>query len=122
MLVRNEVRRRVQDDRGEAFPDGDFQEDLQLQAAIRAILEQVGDTPESIPLYRVSFDPTDEKTGQRPLLAKSGDEQRTRLNAAIQALESLRAKGNVDQKTADELQKALEGALRGALGQGDEPR
>jgi hypothetical protein len=112
----------VQDDRGEAFPDGDFQEDLQLQAAIRAILEQVGDTPESIPLYRVSFDPTDEKTGQRPLLAKSGDEQRTRLNAAIQALESLRAKGNVDQKTADELQKALEGALRGALGQGDEPR
>ena len=122
MLVRNEVRRRVQDDRGEAFPDGDFQEDLQLQAAIRAILEQVGDTPESIPLYRVSFDPTDEKTGQRPLLAKSGDEQRTRLNAAIQALESLRAKGNVDQQTADELQKALEGALRGALGQGDEPR
>ncbi len=122
MLARNEIRRRVQDDRGEAFPDGDFQEDAQLQAAIRSILEKVGDSPEAIAVYRSTFDPAEDKSNQRPLVAKSGDEQRTRLNDALKALEALRAKGDVDPKTADELQKALEGALGQNAAPKGEPR
>jgi carboxyl-terminal processing protease len=44
-LVRAEVRRRVQDARGQEFPDGDFVEDVQLQEAIRLALDKLGDAP-----------------------------------------------------------------------------
>jgi C-terminal peptidase prc len=44
-LVRAEIRRRVQDARGQAFPPGDFVEDLQLQEGIRVALGALGETP-----------------------------------------------------------------------------
>lgn len=44
-LVRAEVRRRVQDARGQEFPPGDFVEDVQLQEGIRLALEKLGDSP-----------------------------------------------------------------------------
>ncbi len=47
-LVRFEVRRRVQDLRGQEFPPGDFVEDLQVQEAIRQLLALRGQTPADV--------------------------------------------------------------------------
>ncbi len=43
-LIRREVRRRIQDERGAAFPAGDFQEDRQLQKAIAVLLDELSDS------------------------------------------------------------------------------
>ncbi|MFT4537879.1 MAG: carboxyl-terminal processing protease [Planctomycetota bacterium] len=59
-LMRLEVRRLVQDRRGEAFPQGDYEEDLQLQEAIRVVLEEGGQHGvDSIIEYASTFDDAD---------------------------------------------------------------
>lgn len=59
-LMRQEVRRLVQDARGEAFPLGDYQDDLQLQEAIRTLLEEGGRQGiEDIVDYARTFEPRD---------------------------------------------------------------
>ncbi len=60
MLVRGEVRRRVQDARGREFPPGDFVEDVQVQTAIAAVLEAQNRSPESIADYAATFERPDE--------------------------------------------------------------
>ena len=60
VLLRMEVRRLVQDTRGHAFPMGDFQEDVQLQAAIRAVLAELGEEPTDHVPYAASFDTVDQ--------------------------------------------------------------
>lgn len=55
-LLRMEVRRRVQDTRGTAFPFGDFTEDIQLQAAIEEILAGKGMKVADIAEYAQTFD------------------------------------------------------------------
>lgn len=56
-ILRNEVRRLVQDSRGEAFPYGsDYQEDVQLQAAITQILEHLGQGTDALASYAKTFD------------------------------------------------------------------
>ncbi|MHC4379011.1 MAG: S41 family peptidase [Planctomycetota bacterium] len=54
-LLRSEIRRRVQDTRGGAFPYGDFQEDVQLQAAVQDVLEDLGREASSIPEFASTF-------------------------------------------------------------------
>ena len=59
--LRAAVRRKVSDDRGKTFPFpgnyvlGDYQEDNQLQAAIKLLLDKLGERPSSYPAY-ASFD------------------------------------------------------------------
>jgi carboxyl-terminal processing protease len=55
-VLRMEVRRRVQDERGAAFPIGDFVEDVQLQKAIQIALEGLGEKPDEIADYGRVFD------------------------------------------------------------------
>lgn len=56
-LLRLEVRRLVQDARGAAFPYGsDYQEDVQLQAAIQQLLEELGEAPAAVASYAKTFD------------------------------------------------------------------
>ena len=55
-LVRAEIRRRVQDDRGAEFPRGDFVEDVQLQKAIEVALEQLGESYEQFAEFTHVFD------------------------------------------------------------------
>ena len=55
-LLRMEIRRLVQDDRGHAFPLGDFEEDVQLQRAIVSLLEDFEETPADIPDFATTFD------------------------------------------------------------------
>lgn len=56
-LLRMEVRRLVQDSRGKAFPYGsDYQEDVQLQAAITQVLESLQEGPDQVDSYAKTFD------------------------------------------------------------------
>jgi len=55
-LLRIEVRKLVQDEQGHAFPLGDYQEDSQLQSALRSILADLGEQPSSLPAYAKTFD------------------------------------------------------------------
>jgi hypothetical protein len=56
-LVRAEIRRRVQDARGQEFPQGDFVEDLQLQEAIRRVLAKLGHSTDDYEEYRATIQP-----------------------------------------------------------------
>ena len=62
-LLRMEVRRRVQDTRGTAFPFGDFTEDIQLQAAIEEILSGKGMKVSDIDEFAKTFDDRTPKDG-----------------------------------------------------------
>jgi hypothetical protein len=55
-LVRIEARRLVQDLRGVAFTQGDYEDDLQLQAAIRTILAKLGSKVEDVPEFARVFE------------------------------------------------------------------
>lgn len=102
-LLRMEVRRRVQDERGSAFPLGDFQSDMQLQAAIRTNFEKLGLPIDSVPAFAKTFDETSDPNAPPALLARAEDLQK--------ALELLGQEGK--QLTAEEqleLRRLLESA------------
>jgi carboxyl-terminal processing protease len=112
MLVRNEIRRRVQDDRGAAFPDGDFEEDVQLQAAITSVLDRLHKKPAEINEYARTFDTTNSKDATPQLVASATrDDQRSRLKNALTLVGDARTHGQLDPKTAAELERALQDAL-----------
>ncbi len=121
MLVRSEVRRRVQDDRGAAFPDGDFEEDVQLQAAITTVLDKLSKKPSQIEEYARTFDAQDNKessTAPKLVAGVSRDDQRSRLKSALTLVGEARTHGQLDPKTAAELERALQDALT----TGDQPQ
>ncbi len=55
-VIREEIRRRVQDALGREFPRGDFVEDPQLQKAIEVALEELGQTTDDVAEFRPLFD------------------------------------------------------------------
>jgi carboxyl-terminal processing protease len=119
MLLRGEIRRRVQDDRGAAFPEGDFEEDLQLQAAITSVLERLNKKPAEIAEYARTFDAANAKDAAPQLVAAATrDDQRTRLKDALTLVSDARTHGQLDPKTAAQLERALQAALTS----GDQPR
>jgi carboxyl-terminal processing protease len=73
-VLRFEVRRRVQDARGAAFPLGDFVEDVQLQKAIEVALEGLGRKPTDVDEFDLVFDLPRQALGSRLALAR-GDEK-----------------------------------------------
>ena len=72
--LRYEVRRHVQDDRGAAFPQGDFVEDVQLQKAIELALEGLGKKPSDVDDFSLVFD-LPKGTVRTPLTLARGDEK-----------------------------------------------
>ena len=115
-LLRRELRRRVQDERGAEFPgtdySGDYQEDPQLQKAIRLVLEDLGQTVDDIPEYRATFeDPDADEAGKDDLVAQLpvGDD----LASTRALLERARSSdGHLSKGTLDavlELLKRLDG-------------
>jgi hypothetical protein len=113
MLVRAEIRGRVQDSRGAAFPDGDFQEDLQLQKAIRIVLEKTGGSWADVPEFATTFEPEAEKDSQASRLLASGisDNARSSLRQALLLIAEAKSGGRLSAERLDELQKALQAAL-----------
>jgi C-terminal peptidase prc len=113
MLVRNEIRRRVQDDRGAAFPDGDYEEDPQLQEAIRVVLDKQKLSYADIEAYARTFTPLDKKdTGKgRVLTASLSDTARSDLRHALALIGEAKTGGSLPPERWLELEKALQSVL-----------
>ncbi len=120
MLVRSEIRRRVQDSRGAAFPDGDYEEDLQLQAAITSVLDRLHKKPAEFEEYARTFDASGGKDAapQQLVASATRDDQRSRLKNALTLVSDARTHGQLDPKTAAELERTLTDALTS----GDQPK
>jgi len=105
-LLRAEIRRRIQDARGQEFPQGDFVEDLQLQAGIRYVLQQLGDSLESIADYRSTIAPD-----LQPRL-NLASRDKTELRDTLEELnEALRADRKLPESTLNELVDILKKSL-----------
>ncbi len=106
MLVRLEVRRKVQDARGAAFPTGDPQEDQQLQAAIKDLLEKLGTPIDTLPQYAATFDDVEQVRSNPALVARS--QRIGELERALALLGNSDA-GGISLESAQELRRILEG-------------
>lgn len=97
VVLRAEIRRRVQDDRGGAFPFGDFVEDVQVQDAVRDVLTTLGDAIADFPSYATTFTAVRQEDGSHaePIAALGdGAEKRVDgLQAATRALIAARDTG-----------------------------
>jgi hypothetical protein len=101
-LLREEVRRRVQDDRGAEFPFGDFEEDTQVQQGVRVVLENSGRKPEEIPEYQLCIRPLDVAHEAQPVLSQADSKagEGSLLSGAL-ASEIPRLKGLLTNAKAD---------------------
>ena len=106
-VLRTEIRRRVQDDRGAEFPIGDFVEDVQVQKAIEVALSELGETVEDIADYDLVFDlPVTEPEGDLTALNSTTKDELRRARALI---EEARSGGAVlTEQDLDELLQVIE--------------
>jgi carboxyl-terminal processing protease len=104
-LLRQEVRRRVQDERGAAFPLGDFQEDLELQRAIQELAQRRSQDWRTVPEFAATFDDLDPEAKSQELLARISAE-----NTLERLLDRLRAakEAGVDPAEVAELIELIE--------------
>ena len=117
VVVRAEIRRRVQDDRGGAFPFGDFEEDVQVQDAVRNLFDSLGQKVADFPAYATTFTSVRNEDGSHaePVAAlDSGEEKRVDgLQAATRALIAARdTKGSLAGEDLAGLIEMLEGLTR----------
>jgi C-terminal peptidase prc len=115
MLVRGELRRRVQDLRGAEFPIGDFQEDYQVQRAIDVLLRRFDESPKTYDAYARTFLEPDEVQLDHLAALTPSPASRDRLRDAQALIQEIRRSGGAI--TDDDL-----GKLLGALGYADEDR
>ncbi len=110
-LVRREVRRKAQDARGAAFPDGDYQEDPQLQEAIRVVLKGLGTTPDSIPQYAKTFEAIEKEAKDAPsriLASNVPDAARSDLRESLSLIKNGKP---LTPHQLEELEKVLKSVL-----------
>jgi hypothetical protein len=106
MLVRAEVRRRIQDDRGAEFPIGDFQEDFQVQRAIDLMLKGFDDSPAGYPPYAKTF--LDSSEVEKDRVAALAPAERERVRDAEALILELRNRGaEVTREELDQLLRTL---------------
>ena len=105
-LLRIDVRRRVQDVRGSAFPLGDFAEDLQLQAAIEDVLAKRKTDVSMIPEYVATFDDRDAEPERVAVAHAGGAGADPRLERAL-ALISEAGDGQLSKESVAELREIL---------------
>jgi carboxyl-terminal processing protease len=113
LLVRAEVRGKVQDARGAAFPDGDFEEDLQLQKALRVVLEKLKTSWTDVPEYATTFEPDTKEGSQasRLLAAGMSDTARSSLRHVLALISEAKSGGQLSPERLDALEKALQAVL-----------
>jgi carboxyl-terminal processing protease len=111
-LVRMEIRRRVQDARGQEFPPGDFVEDLQVQEAIRQVLAQRGEDPADIPDYAAVMPTT--PTPEGTLVAR-GESPKVGARPSGQTLDQALAEleGELSAEDLAKVRRALAEAAEG---------
>jgi hypothetical protein len=98
MIVRLELRRHVQDERGGAFPFGDYQEDAQVQAAVASLLQQLGRQAQDFPEYRATFDQLEQG---HALLAARGPDREEVDKRKKELASALAGDGDVDRATLE---------------------
>lgn len=111
-LLRTEVRGRVQDDRGAAFPDGDYEEDPQLQQGIRVVLDKLGVSLAAIEEFAATFEPADKRNPNpgRVLSAHLSDRERSDLRHALSLIVEAK-NGTATPEQLAEIEKALQSVL-----------
>ncbi len=105
-LVRQEIRRRVQDDRGREFGSADYVEDPQVQEAVTALLRDMGKSPEAVAEYASTFKPRS-SVGVNVAYGERQDVERT-LEAIARARDG---DGVLDAETLQKLEELLEHSL-----------
>ncbi|MEM7311319.1 MAG: S41 family peptidase [Planctomycetota bacterium] len=106
-LVRSEVRRRIQDDRGAEFPIGDFQEDFQVQRAVHEALKHFDETPGAYDAFAKTF--LDPDAVEEDRVAAVTAPTRTRMRDAATLIRELRdGDGEVTPEALDELLDLLD--------------
>jgi carboxyl-terminal processing protease len=106
MLVRSEVRRRIQDDRGAEFPIGDFEEDYQVQRAVDNLLKRFDESPDAYPAYAKTFLSPAQVEEDR--VAALAPEDRERVRDAEALILELRDGGaEVTREQLDQLLRTL---------------
>ena len=113
MLVRSELRRRIQDDRGAEFPIGDFQEDYQVQRAVDHTLRHFDETAESYPAYSNTFLNPD--TVEEDRVAALSPNSRVKVSDAEALIREIRDGGSTP--TREQLDQVLD--LLGSTPDGD---
>jgi C-terminal peptidase prc len=107
-LLRREVRRRAQDERGAAYPAGDYEEDPQLQKALQVALEQLDESFLDVPEYASTFDDLEDEEAPSPSLAQMSDARRSDLRQALALISRART---ADQQVSDEVLAELQELL-----------
>lgn len=103
-LLRFEVRRRVQDDRGAAFPAGDYGEDPMLQEGIRAVFDARGESYFDVEQYATVFELSPRKSSTAK--ASGVDAEQAELDGALAVLDKARKEDGKLSK--DEIQDLIE--------------
>ncbi len=107
-MLRSELRRLAQDERGSAFPRGDFVEDVQLQKGIEVVLEQTKRKIDDIPEYKATFQQGEDLAG--PALARA-DELRGQNLGVREALglidQARKDNGQLSEEKLKQLQEIL---------------
>jgi len=105
LLVRREVRRVIQDERGYEYPRGDFQEDSQVQAALEHFFETFGEDPMQHPEYASTLLPRGNDDLKVPITLASKDQF---LREAHDLLAGARLNEELDEETLGKIEALLE--------------
>jgi len=113
LFLRSEVRRRVQDEQGWAFPQGDFQEDRQLQAAIADVLRRRGSDWKDLPEYAQTFDLEEEERAVAAGVYPDDRGSDLVQEALARVREAKRGDGELSEASLKQLREMMEAALDG---------
>lgn len=106
-LVRLEVRRLVQDERGAEYPFGDYQEDRIVQEGVRDVLDALGEGPSSYAEYDAVFpEVTDEDEDEEPRYVADADVGRDRLRDTLALVKE--ARDGDGQLSMEDLDRVLD--------------
>jgi len=105
LLVRREIRRLIQDDRGYEYPRGDFQEDSQVQTALQHFFEAFGEDPIDHPMYASTLLPPDTDALSSPTSIAS---RKQFIRDAQILLAGARRSQEMDDGTLDQIEELLE--------------
>jgi C-terminal peptidase prc len=106
-MLRAEIRRRVQDARGQEFPQGDFVEDLQLQEGIRRVFAKLGQSTDEVDEYKSTIQPD-----ISPRLNVASAEENKVRDALDQLNKALKADRRLSESTLRELVQLLGESLK----------
>jgi carboxyl-terminal processing protease len=106
ILLRAEIRRRMQDERGGAYPFGDFEEDAQLQSGLATLLEALGEDADSHKEYMTTFVTEDSAAPETVAVAELPKAASDAIASAKQRLISARDGGK--QLGGDDLKGLIE--------------